>query len=187
MVITAGCATQRKVIVKSTDEEISDLELMMRDVGDKDWNSRMNRMKEGITDQLKRTVYGMETGKITSAEGAEIIAKAQDVIDKMDDIAKNAGSNSGEHRGGHRGSGGGGFGGGGWGGSGGMGVQNDNSGTSDDSGQHHGQPKDFLELKDMIDNYFSNTVTASVWSASVTGTAVPEGTNNPDRQVPGSK
>jgi len=142
---------------------------MISDVSEKNWNSHMERMKEGIIDQLKRTEYGMKTGQITNTEGAEIIAKAQDVIDKMDDFAKNAGSYSGGHMGGHRGSGGGGF--------GGTGRHNADEGTSDDSEQRHGQPKDFLELKDMIDNYYSNTVTASAY-VPVTGTAVPEGTNN---------
>jgi hypothetical protein len=171
LAIVSECATERKAVVKSTGEEISDIEAMITDVDDKNWNSHMERMREGIIDQLKRTEYGMKIGQITNTEGAEIIAKAQDVIDKMDDFAKNVGNNSG----GHKGSGGG-FGGGGWGG-GGTGRHNADDGTSDDSGQRHGQPKDFLELKDMIDNYYSNTVTAAAY-VPATGTTVPEPNGN---------
>jgi hypothetical protein len=170
----------KKIIVKSSGEEISELELMISDVGDKVWNGRMARMKEVITDQLKRAEYGMKNGKITGAQGAEIISKAQDVIDKVDDMAKNAGGRSG---GGHRG--GGGFGGGGFGGGGGH-RHHDDSGTSDDSDQH-GQPNDFLELKHLIDGYYSTTVTASAAAVAVTGTAAPQGANNPAEQDTGSK
>jgi len=146
---------------------------MITDVNDRNWTGRMEQMKVNITDQLTSAEYGLKTGRITKEEGAEIIAKALDVIDETDDMAKNAGSSSGGNSGRHKGGGGGGFGGGG---GGGKWKQNAGSDASGDSGQS-GQPKDFLELKEMINEYYSNTVTASA-SVPVTGTAAPAGQNN---------
>jgi hypothetical protein len=182
LVVAANCVTDKKIIVKSAGEEIHELEIMIADVADRDWNGHMERMKEGITDQLKRAEYGMETGKITDAEGADIIYRAEDVINKADEMARNIGTHSGGGGGGHRGGGGGGFG-------GGHGRRHDDSDTSgSDDSSSQGRPNEFLELKHMIDNYFTNTVTASAVAAPVSGTAAapaPEANYGTREEVPG--
>jgi hypothetical protein len=41
------------------------------------------------------------------------------------------------------------------------------------NGESHGQPEEFMQLKTMIDDYYSNTVTASAESLTSTVTASP--------------
>jgi hypothetical protein len=157
----AGCAAGNKIIVKGTGEEISELEQMQSGLENMAANGPMARAKEVIIDQLKRTENGIKNGNITDTEGAEIIAKAQELIDKIGEMAQNAGSYSG----GQHGSGGGG--GGGGHGHGKHGADSGDSGNSD----HQGRQSGFLELKHMIDEYYGNTVTASSVAAAVSGTA----------------
>jgi hypothetical protein len=168
--LAAGCAQQRKVVVKETGVEILEVKQMLADVYDRDWNGPLARMKENMTDQLKRTETGMENGKITNAEAADIISKADEVTAKIDEMSKTVSQYAGQ-----RGSGGGGnHSGGGMGG--GHGHHHGGGAGASNNGESHGQPEDFLQLKTMIDDYYSNTVTASAESLTATVTAASDKT-----------
>ncbi len=180
-ILMAGCAAQKKIVVKSSGEEIAMLGQMTTDVSNRDWNGPMIRLKEVIIDQLERAQTGMKTRRITEPQGAEIISKAADVIEKADDMAQNSTTHTKGQGGGHKGGGGG----MGMGGGGGRHHHDDSgSGSSDsdnDSGSR-GQLKEFVELKDMITGYYSSTPTASDTANSVTGTVAPINIVNPPKQ-----
>jgi hypothetical protein len=165
--LAAGCATQRKVIIKETGVEVLEVKQMLANVYDRDWNGPLARLKENMTDQLKRTETGLENGKITNVEAADIISKADEVMAKIDEMAKTVGQYSGQ-----RGAGGGNPAGGGMGGGHGHHHGGGGAGASG-NGESHGQPEEFMQLKTMIDDYYSNTVTASAESLTSTVTASP--------------
>jgi uncharacterized membrane protein YgcG len=171
ILMLTGCASGRKVIIKGWTEEIIDLQTLSNDVQQRDWGGPLIRVKAGITDQLTRTIYGMKNGKINSAQGAEVIARAEDAIDKIEETAKNPpGGHSG---GGRRGGGGGaaaGLASGGAGGFGGGGRRHhlDDEDLPDDS-ESHGLPKELIELKALVDGYYLSAASAE----EVTRTADP--------------
>jgi hypothetical protein len=177
--LIAGCAAQKKIVVKSAGEEIAMLGQMTTGVSNRDWNGPMIRLKEVIIDQLERAQAGMKTRRITEPQGAEIISKAAEVIEKADDMAQNSTAHAKGQGGSHKG------GGGGMGMGGGRHHHDDlSSGSSEgdnDSGSH-GQLKEFVELKDMITGYYGSTPTASDTANYVTGTVAPINIVNPPKQ-----
>lgn len=193
--IAAGCAEQRKIIVKAPGDEISDIQAMINSIALKDWRGPLEGMKVKITDQLSRTQNGLKNGDITNVHGAEIIAKAQDLEDSIDSMAstysgRHQHSAGGENQGGYgedngysgsndngseeNGYGGGSGNGGGYG------------GGHSHHGGHHGNPvnsdmsdraKDLEGLKDMVDaDYTTSTAQAVTITASTPAmSAAPAG------------
>jgi hypothetical protein len=133
--------------------------MMISDVGAKNWGVSMAKTKTGITDQLNRTIYGMQKRKISDMEGAEIIYKAQEVIDKADDMAGSADYNSGGHR--AKGGKSSGKQGTDWSGADIGKVNGQNAQDESYSGAQQDRPEGFFELKDMIDGYFRKAAGAS--------------------------
>jgi hypothetical protein len=175
--IAAGCAEQRKIIIKPPEEEMSDIQIMISQIGLKDWRGPLSEMKEKITDQLGRTQYGLKNGNIDSLHGAEIIAKASAVVDDIDKLTE---SYSGKHphsAGGETQ--------GGYGEDNGYSTSGNTNGEESmryRNGKHRGNPvnsdlsdcaKDVTELKDMIDTYYK-TLTAR--AQTTTATAQTEST-----------
>lgn len=91
--MAASCASQ-KIIVKPPEDEISDIQVMINQLGLKEWRGHLADAKEKIIDQLTRTQYGLKAGNITAEQGAGIIVKAQEAIDKTDDMATSFASHS---------------------------------------------------------------------------------------------
>ena len=178
-ILIAGCAAQKKITVKSAGDEIAMLGQMTNDVSSREWNGPMIRLKEVIIDQLERAQTGMKARRITEPQGAEIISKAADVMEKADDMARNFTAHANRQGGGHKGGGGG-------MGMGGGRHHHDDSGSggsdSDNDSGSRGQLKELVELKEMITAYYSVSATVSAPANPVTGTVAPVYIVNPPKQ-----
>ncbi len=185
--LAAGCAS-RKIIVKPAGDEISDIQVMLNQLGLKGWRGPLSDMKEKITDQLERVQYGLRNDKMTNVQAAEVISKAQDVINKIDDMAgssagKHPHSAGGESQGGYgedngESSGNGaGYGNGGYGsGNGGGGGHHHHGGLSGntDNPDLNDRINDVSDLKEMVDSFYAASTAAAVTptaSDAVTTTA----------------
>jgi hypothetical protein len=188
--LAAGCASQ-KIVVKPAGDEISDIQVMLNQLGLKGWRGPLSDMKEKITDQLERVQYGLRNDKMTNVQAAQVIAKAQDVISKIDDMAgsstgKHPHSAGGENQGGYGEDNGESSGGSGSGNSGGNG--NGGYGSGSGGGHHHhggssgntgnadlnDRINDVSDLKELVDSFYAaSTATAVTPTASeaVTATA----------------
>jgi hypothetical protein len=185
--IAAGCAEQRKIIIKPSGEEISDIQTIINQIGLKDWRGPLSDMKEKITDQLGRTQNGLKNGDITNVHGAEIIAKVQDIVQKIDGMTgsyagKHPHSAGGENEGGYGEDNGYSAGGNSTGGDNG----NGNSGSGAYGGGRHrhggrgGNPvnsdlsdrtKDIADLKDMVDAYYTTSTARALTTTAQAATA----------------
>jgi hypothetical protein len=179
LIVSIGCGAQKKYVAKG-ETTAAKLKQLFSDINDKKWEGPMNNMKEKITDQLSRVENGMKSGKITDGEAEEIVASAENVMSSIDEMTEKMSSWSG-------GNGpGGGMGGppsGGMGGppSGGMGGPPSGGMGGPPSGGMGGPPSggnpsmefpELKQLKTIINDLYSNTITAS--AGSVTTTAAPE-------------